>query len=234
MSTVETNVGSVAAVDRAIDIMDAVARDTEPMSLADIARATGFYKSTVLRLIASLEKRALIVRRKDGRYVVGPYAHHLGRAYEASHHTIGVLKPILEDLVSRGTESASFHVYHDKHRRQCLLRVNSRHSTLDHIDVGDLLPLDRGAAGKLITAFRDKDLVPDKSNVLAESIGERDPDCAAVAAAVFGVGGELLGAISLSGPRERFTPSALEQMKTLCLEAAAQATGILSARPPQW
>ena len=37
-------------------------------------------------------------------------------------------------------------------------------------------------------------------------MGERDPSCAAVASPVFGPDGEACGAISLSGPKERFSP----------------------------
>ena len=44
--------------------------------------------------------------------------------------------------MDKGTESASFHAYHDAQSRVCLLRVDSHHSTLDRIRTGDLLPLD--------------------------------------------------------------------------------------------
>src|SRR6185436_16540448 len=45
----------VAAVDRALLILSALASAPEPSSLAQLARATGLYKSTMLRIIASLE-----------------------------------------------------------------------------------------------------------------------------------------------------------------------------------
>lgn len=232
MNSGQTSEGGVAAVDRALDIVRTVALHAEPMSLADLARATGFYKSTILRLMASLEKAAFIARRNDGRYCLGPYAHQLGRAYEATHHLVETVRPILLDLVGRGTESASLHVYHNSRFRQCLLRVDSRHSILDRIATGDLLPLDRGAAGRLIQTFHRQGARPSLSNVSALSMGERDPDCAAVASAVFGIGNELLGVISLSGPRERFTPAAIEAMSDLCLSAAAQATALLGGQYP--
>src|SRR5690606_10619272 len=111
----------------------------EPISLADLSRATGFYKSTLLRLIGSLEKAALVVRRLDGRYSLGPYAHVLGRAYEATYHITEIILPLLQDLVDQGTESASFHVYNDAGTRACVLRVDSHHSTLDRVRAGDLL-----------------------------------------------------------------------------------------------
>lgn len=230
--TQEPDSGGVAAVDRAIAILRAVARQSSPITLADLARATGYYKSTLLRLLASLERSALVVRRSDGRYALGSYAHELGRAYEATYRVSAVLTPLLAELVEQGSESASFHVHHDQDHRICLLRIDSHHSTLDRIDVGDLLPLNRGAAGKLITMFRGTGLPPSASNVLATSIGERDPDCAAVAAAVFGTDNEFLGALSLSGPKERFTDETIERQSGMILDAARRATELLGGRWP--
>lgn len=222
----------VAAVERALAIVDAVAQSAEPINLADLSRVTGFYKSTVLRLIASLEKSNLVVRRADGRYALGLYAHKLGRAYEAAYHLQDVLPPLLQALVDKGTESASFHVYHDPQSRMCLLRVDSQHSTLDRIRPGDLLPLGQGAAGKLITAYRQGGETAAAAGLVMTSMGERDPSCAAVASPVFGPDDEIRGVISLSGPKERFTPAAIKKMSRLLLDSAATATQQLGGRWP--
>lgn len=228
----ETDHGGVAAVDRAVNIVRAIAGQTSPITLAELARTTGYYKSTLLRLLTSLERASLVVRRSNGCYTLGSLAHELGRSYEATHRVEAVLKPLLVDLVEQGCESASFHVHHDHEHRICLLRINSHHSTLDRIDVGDLLPLDRGAPGKLITTFRGTDIAPSLGSVIAISIGERDPNCAAVAAAVFGSDNEFLGAISLSGPTERFTAEAIQRQSALIAHAARQATTLLGGRWP--
>lgn len=224
----EPSSDGVAAVERALSIVDAIAHRTDPISLADLSRATGFYKSTLLRLIASLEKSALVVRRADGRYALGPYAHRLGRAYEATYRLAETVQPLLQQLIDQGTESASFHVLHDSQSRMCLLRVDSHHSTLDRIRVGDLLPLNKGAAGRLLTAYLIKHQPPTDSTLI--SMGERDPNCAAVACPVFGPDGDLCGAISLSGPKERFTPAAIKKMSRLAHQAAVTATQALGGR----
>lgn len=221
----------VAAVERALSIVDAISQRTDPISLADLSRATGFYKSTLLRLIASLEKAALVVRRTDGRYALGPYAHHLGCAYEATYRLDEAIQPLLARLVDQGTESASFHAYHDAKSRMCLLRVDSHHSTLDRIRAGDLLPLDKGAAGRLLTAYLVKRQPPSELTLI--SMGERDPNCAAVACPVFGPDGEMCGAISLSGPKERFTPAAIKKMSRLAKQAAIEASQALGGHWPK-
>ncbi|MGB6105792.1 MAG: helix-turn-helix domain-containing protein [Pusillimonas sp.] len=222
----------VAAVDRALAIVDVIAQRNEPITLADLSRATGFYKSTLLRLIASLERASLVIRRADGRYALGSYAHQLGRSYEAAYRLSEVVLPLLQEMVEKGSESGSFHTYHDPQSRICLLRVDSYHSTLDRIRVGELLPLDRGAAGKLISLYCQGDSVASKNNLFALSMGERDPNCAAVASPVFGPDNEFCGAISLSGPKERFTPAAVKKMSRMAQNAAKQATQALGGRWP--
>ncbi|MEI2416366.1 IclR family transcriptional regulator C-terminal domain-containing protein [Orrella sp. JC864] len=231
-SSAEPAADGVAAVERALAIVDAIASRTEPISLADLSRATGFYKSTLLRLIASLERGSLVVRRHDGRYALGPYAHRLGRAFDAAYRLTEIIEPLLRQCVDQGSESASFHVYHDARWRTCLLRIDSHHSTLDRIRVGDLLPLTRGAAGRLIHGYMNDAQAHATLGLSAVSMGERDPNCAAVASPVFGSSGEIVGAISLSGPKERFTPSAIETMTGQAKAAAQAATQALGGRWP--
>ena len=222
----------VAAVDRALSIVAALADSARPLSLADLARATGFYKSTLLRLIASLERRALVVRRADQGYSLGPFAFRLGQAFEATFHLKESVVPVLQWLIEQGSESPSFHVWHDEKTRMCLLRIDSNHSTLDRIRPGDLLPIRRGAAGKVLRAFVDGQSAATGMSLVHTSFGERDPACAAVAAPVFGPAGELLGALSLSGPQERFSDPAVKKMSKLLLAAGERATTSLGGRWP--
>ena len=222
----------VAAVDRALSILAAFTPQDRSLTLTQIAERTGLYKSTLLRIIASLERASLVVKRRDGRYTLGHFANELGRAHEQAYRILEVVQPLLDAMVENGSESASFHVFHDEHHRQCLLRVDSHHSTLDRIRVGDLLPLQRGAAGKLIVAYHGTGLEPSVNNLLAVSMGERDPNCAAVSSPVFSAGEEFCGAISLSGPKERFSESSIPWLSGLVQDAARKATLMLGGRWP--
>ena len=210
----------VAAVDRAFAILAAVAERAEPCALAEIARATGFYKSTILRLAASLEGAGYIARLQDGRYALGGSAMRLGLAYERQNPLRQHVLPVLQDLVEQGTESASFHIRHGEGTRLCLFRINSHHSTLDRVEAGAVLPLDRGAAGRILGSHAAD---PAGAAPIALSRGERDPSCAGLAAPVFGPAG-LVGAVSLSGPGERFTEEAVGRMEALLLRATDRIT----------
>lgn len=232
--TSEKNDG-VAAVDRALHVATALANAPHALTLTELALATGLYKSTLLRLLASLERACLVSHRTDKRYALGALAFVFGRSFEQVHGLQGTLQPILQWLVAQGTESPSFHIQHDQQHRLCLLRIDSNHSTLDRVRIGDLLPLRRGAAGKALTiAEHGPDAQPPASQDLVfTSFGERDPLCGAVAAPVFGPSAALLGAISVSGPLERFSELAVGRMKTLVLAAAQRATAELGGSWPQ-
>jgi len=222
----------VAALDRAFTLVEALLAQGEPMSLAELAQATGLYKSTILRLLASLERFGYAERSRQGRYRVGPAAFRLGLAYRRSHRLADHLQPLLESLVSAGCESASFHVRNDAATRLCMARVDSPHSTLDRVRAGDILPLDRGAAGRVILAFSGApgdQMDRLRADGLAISFGERDPACAGIACPVFDGDGGACGAISLSGPKERFTEASVTRMSAILREAAASLSGTLGA-----
>jgi DNA-binding transcriptional ArsR family regulator len=189
----------VAAVDRALTIATALAQASSPLTLADLARRTGMYKSTLLRLLVSLARAGLVVHRSDKRYALGPLAFLFGRSYELTYGLKEGIQPVLEWLVGKGTESASFHVRHGKDARLCLFRIDSGHATLDRVRPGDMLPLDRGAAGKVLTAFATGLPTAADAPLLYSSFGERDPLCGAVAAPVFGPAGILLGSCRCLG-----------------------------------
>lgn len=228
--------GGVAAVERAFAIVAALEQGEGPVSLADLSRMTGLYKSTILRLMASLEHNGYATRLRDGRYDLGPAAFRLGLAHERKNALRGQVLPVLQDLIDKGTESASFHMRQDGERRLCLLRVDSRHATLDRVTAGETYPLKVGAAGRVILAFEGtagEGFDTLRAEGWALSLGERDPACAGLAAPVFGPAG-LIGAVSLSGPRERFGPDEIAAMRALLMPAAADLTRRLGGTWPRF
>lgn len=103
----------VAAVDRALSILAAFEDAPEPMTLAELARRTKMYKSTLLRLMTSLQEFGYLVQLADGRYHLGPTPFRLGAVYQRSNNLHDRVMPLLRQLVADGTESPSFHVRHD-------------------------------------------------------------------------------------------------------------------------
>lgn len=221
----------VAAVERALAILDAFRETNGILALAEIAKKTGLYKSTILRLLVSLELFGYVRRLDDGRYQIGPKVAELNLIFQESFRLREYVMPILERIVSAVNESASFFV-RDKDSRLCLYRADTRQAIRDHIREGDMLELRRGASGKCLLKYDERSLadVTAKDFVFA-SFGERARDMAALAAPVFGVNGKFMGCISISGPRNRFEDAPVEKMKTALVEAAVELSIQIGAAP---
>src|SRR3972149_8089770 len=114
----------VAALERGLSILEAFSSGAGTLTLAELAAATGLYKSTILRLCASLLRLGFLQRLDDGRYRLGPSVFQLGRRYQQSFRLGDVVLPVLRELVARSGETASFYV-RDGERDTCLYRVES-------------------------------------------------------------------------------------------------------------
>jgi DNA-binding IclR family transcriptional regulator len=222
----------VEAVERALNLLRAFRPDRSEMSLTELSTATGLYKSTVLRLAASLETCGFLIRGEDRLYRLGPELWRLGSIFRRGLDLERFIRPKLQELVDATSETASFYI-RDGEERICLYRINSPRAVRHHLDEGQRLPLDRGAAGRVLAAFSDS-----KSELGAQirerghyvSLGERDPEVAAAAVPVIDVIGRLRGALSISAIRTRFDEAA--QAKALAaLRVAAQelASGLPAA-----
>jgi len=212
----------VAAVDRALSILDAFEPGVESLTLAELAERTGLYKSTSLRLIDSLSERGYLAQHTDGRYRIGPSALRIANSYRSSTQLRHLIMPSLEKLVDKTRESASFYV-REGDVRVCLYRVDSPRAIRDHIVPGNVLTLHQGAGGKVLLAFngesgKEFDLI--RNSGFAVSMGERDAETAAAACPVFSANESPLGALSLSGPISRFRKAAVSMMECTLRRAA--------------
>ena len=106
----------------------------------------------------------------------------------------------------------------------CLYRHHSPRPIRHHVEEGAVLPLDRGASGRVLTAFTGG-AGPLHDEVRARgwhlSLGERDPEAAAIAAPVFGRGRRFLGALGVIGPKSRFEAESQDRLAALITEEAA-------------
>ena len=205
--------GGVAAVDRALTILDALT--DEKTTLAELSKRTDLYKSTLLRLIKSLERFGYVLRDEDGCYRLGSKVLYLGSLYQRHFRTSELVPPVMRKLVTDLQEGASFYVA-DAEYRVCLHRIDASRSVRDSVHEGDRFPMTSGASGHVLRAFSGTrgerfDLI--RQQMFAASFGERDPETAAFAAPVFTHGNRLVGAISVSGPRYRI--EALGEAKIL-------------------
>lgn len=211
----------VAAVDRAFDILHAFQREKTVLTLADISRATGLYKSTILRLMGSLEKYGFVWQRADGNYQLGPGVLAMASIFQDSFDLREFVEPTLEELVTATNEGATFFL-RDQDDLLCLFRIDGRHAIRDYnFRAGDRRPLNNGAASVIFRRFeQDPDLALTPETFTASSFGSVQPEMSAIAAPIFGSGHKLIGVITLSGPIVRFNPEHAETILPVLVEAS--------------
>lgn len=241
--------GGIAAIDRACLVLRALERADDGARLTDLAHDTGLALATLSRLLASLEHAGLARRGPDKRFALGPALLRMGMAYRRSLRLEPLVAPTLAGLAAATEDAASFSV-RDGARRVCLFRVDSTLPLRESVAPGDRLPLDAGAAGRVLRAFSDTDPRDEETRTRgwAVSLGERVPELAAVAAPVFGLadaargaiptppsvpatphGVAMVGALSLSGLRSRFEGAGLRHRRALVIAAARQLSASLGA-----
>ena len=227
--------GGAAAVDRALSLLNAFRGGDTALSLAELAERTRLYKSTALRLLASLEHAHLLQRLEDGRYALGNEVARLHSIYAASFSLDHLVMPELRRLVKATGESAAYHVRQGQGAdavRLCLYRVDSPHPIRDHIRAGDVLPLNRGTGGRVLCAF-DPELAKGGSagdrKLLAgirergylAANGDRLDEVAGISAPVFDAEGAVAAAVTLTMPSHRYD----ERYVKPVLEAARRLSG---------
>lgn len=215
----------VAAVDRALSILAVFIGSRGSKSLADLAKATGLYKSTILRLCESLEKANYLVRDSSRQFRLGPGALALGSCYQESFDLSDIVKPALKKLSEDTGESSSFYIREDD-KRICLFRVNStQHQILHFLHEGTTFPLHTGATGKIFQAFllkpQDEAYDAIRKNMSATSLQHRTiSETGAIAVPIFSADEGLAGVMSLAGPINRFHPEALRSLTEALLTTA--------------
>jgi IclR family transcriptional regulator, acetate operon repressor len=250
----ESSSVSVRSVDRAIDLLLALARADEPMGLRELARTVGLPPSTVQRLVASLERRELIL--KDRSYFrLGPAVVLLTGAFLAGDTLLRAALPALEELTALSGETSTLYL-RIGFERVVAQRVNSPHPLRYTLRVGQRLPLHVGAPGLvLLAAMPDNEISQYLERVIpvqlasgkslsaeelmerlrevrragyAISLGERELESASVAAPVVKAGKGTVASVAVTGPASRMTNDKLQAL-SLEVRRAAQEIARLHA-----
>lgn len=193
-------------LDKAVSIIDAL--EAGPHALASLVEATGLSRATAHRLACALEAHRLVERDADGRFRLGP---RLARPALAD-----LAAPAMEWLRDETGESVQLYVRKGD-QRLCVAALESPHGLRTIVAIGALLPLDRGSAGRVLSGVAD-------GEPWVESVEERQRGVASVSAPVHGAEGEVVAAVSVSGPIERTTrgPGRRYALKVITAAAAIE------------
>jgi DNA-binding IclR family transcriptional regulator len=194
------SLSGVGVLDKAVSILAAL--EGGPAALGDLMGRTRLPRATAHRLASALEVHGMLERDGSGRYRLGGRLAEMGRSAGAGRHRglVELAAPVLSDLRDETGESAQLYVRAvGGETRVCIAAAESLHGLRTIVPVGAVLPMERGSAGK---ALRPDPGVATRG--WAESVEERERGVASVSAPVL-VAGEVVAAVSVSGPVERTT-----------------------------
>ena len=121
--------------------------------------------------------------------------------------------PHSPDLADHTDESVQLYVA-DGTTRVCVAALESPHGLRTIVPVGAALPIGRGSAGRVL-------LGEHPAPGWVQTVEEREPGVASVSAAIRAPDGEVLAAISVSGPIDRMGRSPGRRYGPAVLAAAA-------------
>jgi DNA-binding IclR family transcriptional regulator len=239
----------VGVLDKAMAVLRVFLRGGVALGPREIAARTGLPLPTVYRLARALEEHGLLEREGE-RFKLGLALLHLGARVAGGIELRREAMPHLEWLSERTGENAELHIRHEEVRVPVEL-VRSSQNLRPFVEIGAPVPLHLGAAGKVLLAWLPEEkrdalaaasaarfggaeafdagalrerLVKVRAEGWAASDGERSPGVAAIAAPVFGAGGEVEGALLLSAPSARLPTKQRRKFVPLVREAAARAS----------
>lgn len=234
MCATDTEKGTVRAVERALDILLCFSGTEMELGLSEIAKKVGLHKSTVHRLLASLESKGFIRRHpQTDKYRLGWTILELVSNVYQSDDLASIVVPEMTRLRDEVGETISLYIRIGKERIRTQA-VESNQPVRRVANIGQRLPLYVGASGKILLAWSDPAIVQDvmndpawpkdlskrdfkealaktRENGFAVSIEEREPGAAAVAVPIFGRDKQIVAALSVSGPVDRFSEEAVER-----------------------
>lgn len=97
----------VEAVERALTVLEVFDDAEENFSLAALARGTGFYKSTLLRLLGSLARFGYVRRTDDGTWQLGDTPSRLARRHSGDNGFLARVEPYLQNIAAQLEETAA-------------------------------------------------------------------------------------------------------------------------------
>jgi IclR family transcriptional regulator, acetate operon repressor len=250
----------VQSVERALELLEALAEPGEARGVSELARASGLPVATIHRLLATMVARGYV--RQDTRshkYTLGSHLIRLGEA--AARDFAQFARPYLAELMEASGETANLAMFEDGHIAY-VAQVPSRHHRVRMFtEVGRRVHPHTSGVGKVVLAFRPRAeveallartglpkrtprTITDPARFLGEldkvasqgyatDTGEEEVGVRCLAVPVFGVGSSV-AAMSVSAPEGRLQDRDIERVlpEMLRISAALSAAFLTAANAP--
>jgi DNA-binding IclR family transcriptional regulator len=226
-------------LNRAIAVLDCFSQEQIELGVREIARMVNLSTSATGRLLSAMRELGILSQNPETRaYSMGARVLSWAGVYNATIEVRNHAAPVIDELRQLTRETISLYILEGE-ERVCIERQESPQGLRVVTRVGRRLPLYAGSAGKAMLAFLPmeqqdsillaKPLEPLTSKTItdpeslrrelkkardkgyAASVGEWIEDAAGVAAPIFNQRGEVIAALSISGPTQRFTRDAISR-----------------------
>jgi DNA-binding IclR family transcriptional regulator len=207
------NNSGIGVLDKAVDVLHAVAASA--CGLAELCERTGLPRATAHRLAAGLEFHRLLARDGAGRWLLGPGLSELSARIDDPLLAAGAA--VLPGL--REVTGESVQLYRrEGTTRVCIATLEPPAGLRDTVPVGARLSMTAGSGARVLLAYSDaatqqavlgsakfteRALSEVRRRGWAQSAAEREPGVASVSAPVRDRDGEVIAAVSVSGPIDR-------------------------------
>ncbi|MEE3852641.1 IclR family transcriptional regulator [Gordonia sp. LSe1-13] len=203
----------IGVLDKSVVVLQAIA--DSPCNLTELCDRTGLPRATAHRLAVGLETHRLLARNASGRWCPGPALGELAAsAHDPIREAALMVLPRLREITGESVQ-----VYRrEGAERVCIAAMEPPTGLRDTVPVGTRFPMSAGSAAKVLLAwtdpstqrallhdsvFSERALYEIRRRGWAQSAGERAAGVASVSAPVRDGSGDVVAAISVSGPIDR-------------------------------
>ena len=143
----------VPALEKALDVLEALAASSVPQSLADLARTLKRTSSELFRMLTVLERRSYVLKDPvTGSYSLSLKLYELGHTHSPVERMVGVASRPMRELADDVRESCHLSVL-SRGSLMILMQVESPEKLRLSIEVGARFPALHTSSGRLLLAY---------------------------------------------------------------------------------
>lgn len=150
----------IPVIERAMEVLAVLERNSAGISIQEITRTLELPRSTIYRIMNTLNAYDMTRKKHDGTYVLGPRLVSLASKVDTgfgNEKFVKLAEPVLLKLSAKTGESVKLSVLHEDKVLIISTYLGSSHYSLNP-KVGVEFPLHAGAAGKVIFAYLNDEL----------------------------------------------------------------------------
>ncbi len=225
------------AVDRAADLLVEVLKSEKPVTFSYLTNKSGLAKGTASRLISALERNGLLQRNKKGEIETGITINQFASRISSVSRLVSKLQPLMRQIGNETGETVSLAISGNDSVEN-IAQIDAKYLLSSRNWVGQKVPFHASAAGKILLAFQEidisklklekltngtitskteleKEILKVKQNNYALIIDELEIGLVAVSVPVKNEVGEVVAALSVSGPSTRLYQNKIKEIVSL-------------------